>query len=816
MRLAMIEQEFIIGGMSCAACASRVERAVCKLDGTFRVQVNLLKNNLLISYDENKLSAQKIADAVSKAGYSACLKGDEALSLQQGQVSKQKLRLCLSLVLTLLVMIISMGPMAGLSVINNPLMAALSQLVLTAGVIFFEQKYFISGLKAVIHKTPNMDTLVAMGAGAAFLYSCYAAAKGGHHLYFESAAAILTLVSVGKYFEAKAKVKTADLLLKLMDLSPKSATIKKDDEEIEVEASQIKAGDLIILRQGDSLAADGTVVQGEGFADESALTGEVMPVKKKQGSPMLSASILKTGYVVVKASAAGDDTTLAKIIRLIEKTTSQKAPIARLADKIAFYFVPAVIAAAAVTAAAWLLAGARIEQALTFAVSVLVVSCPCALGLATPTAIMAGTGRGAALGILYKSAEALEAMGQCTTVIFDKTGTLTTGKIRLLSVRTAQGAPEAVCLLMASSVEAQSGHPIAKAVTEAAAARNLKPLPAQGFELIEGVGVSAKVAGEICHVGNLKLFEHLKIDDARIQDLKDEAVRAQKRGHSALFFARGGRVQALFILGDALKDEAQAVVAYFKEHKLKTMLLTGDSAEAALSLKERLDLARARGRLLPADKAQIVMECKSRGEMVCMIGDGINDAAALTAADAAVGVAGASDIALSSCNIALMRPDFGLCAAAHALSAATLRIIKENLFWAFFYNVIAIPVAAGLFYPWWGLSLSPMLAAFLMSLSSICVVSNALRLNWIKLTVPKSRQQEHTVMKKVMDVQGMHCNHCTSSVSKALSALPGITNVSVSLDEHKAVFDDEGLIDNETLCAVIASLGFECKGIQNA
>lgn len=813
----MIEQEFIIGGMSCAACASRVERAVSKLDGACSAQVNLLKNNLLISYDENRLSPQKIADAVSKAGYSAYLKGDEALSSQQGQVSKQKLRLWLSLGLTVLVMIISMGPMVGLTVIESQIISAAAQLLLTAGVIFLQQKYFISGFKAVIHKGPNMDTLVAMGAGAAFLYSCYAALKGEHHLYFESAAAILTLVSVGKYFEAKAKVKTTDLLLKLMDLSPKSARIKRGDEELEVEASQIKAGDLIILRQGNSLAADGEVVEGEGFADESALTGEPMPVKKKEGSTMLSASILKTGYVVVKARAVGEDTTLAKIIKLIDKTSSQKAPIARLADKIAYYFVPGVITIAVITAVAWLMVGAGVERALTFAVAVLVVSCPCALGLATPTAIMAGTGRGAALGILYKSAEALEAMGQCTTVIFDKTGTLTSGKIKLLSASTIDGAPEAVALLMAASVEAQSGHPIAKAVTEAAAQRGLKPLPASGFELAEGIGVSAKVAGEICYVGNLKLFEHLKLEeDAGAKALKEAALQAQKRGQSALFLVRGLKVQALFVLGDALKEEAPAVVSYFKEHKLKTVLLTGDSVEAAMSLKEKLDLYEARGRLLPADKALFIEECKKRGEMVCMIGDGINDAAALTAADAAVGVAGASDIAISSCNIALMRPDFGLCATAHALSAATLRIIKENLFWAFFYNVIAIPVAAGVFYSGWGLSLSPMIAALLMSLSSICVVSNALRLNWIKLSEPQSHQQEHTVMKKVMDVQGMHCNHCTASVSKALSALPGITNVQVSLDDHQAVFDDEGLVDNETLSAVIASLGFECKGIQNA
>lgn len=826
----MQKQSFDIVGMSCAACAARIDKAVREVDGVNDCNVALLKNRLTVIFDESKVSDEIIKLAVKNAGYTALDSTGKSFAAKADDkaVKAQKRKLILSIFLTLVLMSVSMGPMFGLVLIKDALINALCQLALTLFIMFIQRDYFKNGFKALLHFSPNMDSLVAVGAGASFLFSLFSLLnlKQGdsytvlHHevpLYFESVATILTLVYVGKYFEQKAKLKTTDAVVKLMDLSPKTARVKRGDKETVINADSLNAGDIVILKAGESAPCDGKVISGNAFFDESALSGESRLVKKEKGSNVFTASILSQGYIELDATAVGADTTFSKIIALIDEATTKKAPIARIADKVAAYFVPFVIIAALITFVAWLLLGASFALALTFAVSVLVVSCPCALGLATPTAIMAGTGKAASYGVLFKSPDAIEILHKADTVIFDKTGTLTYGKMAVRFIKSQDKALESINLMMAKSLEEKSDHPLAKAIVAKADALGLISFPVTAYKLNDGLGVEGLIGDDHYYLGGTRYLTYLNIE---VSDEDNNAIAAyEKDGFTVLCLIKEKSLLCLFAIGDDIKEEAFATVKKLKEENIKTVMLTGDSNGSAAAVAKKLEVDEYRAGLLPKDKADIIKDYQDKGHVVAMVGDGINDALSLTVADVGIGVSGASDIALSSCDAVLMKDSLYDVITAKVMSGKTIRNIKENLFWAFIYNVICIPMAAGVFYSSFNLRLTPMLAALLMSMSSLCVVTNALRLTTTKVeryakNVVDLNTKEN-IMKKEILIDGMHCNHCTASVNKALAALPGVSDVLVSLEDNKAVLNVGSLINDEMLKSVIEALGFKVTAIKN-
>ncbi|MCL1603293.1 heavy metal translocating P-type ATPase [Succinatimonas hippei] len=826
----MQKQSFDIVGMSCAACAARVDKAVREVDGVNDCSVALLKNRLTVIYDENKVNDDVIKQAVQNAGYKALDSAAKSFAAKadDAEVRAQKRRLILSVVLTLVLMSVSMGPMIGMILISDAAVSALVQLALTLCVMFIQRDYFKNGFKALFHFSPNMDSLVAVGAGASFLFSLfsllnlhigdsYSVLHDSVPLYFESVATILTLVYVGKYFEQKAKLKTTDAVAKLMDLSPKTARVRRNGKETVINADNLKIGDVVILKAGESAPCDGKVISGNAFFDESALSGESRPVKKEAGSDIFTASILSQGYIELEAKAVGADTTFSKIIALIDDATNKKAPIARIADKVAAYFVPAVILVALLTFIVWIILGAQFSTALTFAVSVLVVSCPCALGLATPTAIMAGTGKAASYGVLFKSPDAIEVLHKADTVIFDKTGTLTYGKMAVRFIKSQDKALESINLMMAKSLEEKSDHPLAKAIVAKADELKLVSFPVTDYKLNEGLGVEGRIGDDMYYLGGTRYLSHLDIKV--LPEIKKQIDDFEKEGLTVLCLIKNKELQCLFAVGDDIKTEAFATIRKLKEENIKTVMLTGDSAGAAETVAKNLQIDEYRAGLLPQDKADFIKEYQSKGHTVAMVGDGINDALSLTVADVGIGVSGASDIALSSCDAVLMKDSLYDVIIAKIMSGKTIRNIKENLFWAFIYNVICIPMAAGVFYSSFNLRLTPMLAALLMSMSSLCVVTNALRLTAVKVKrYEKQNLQvnlEDNIMKKEILIDGMHCNHCTASVTKALSALPGASDVVVSLEDKKAVLNVGALVNDEMLKSVIEALGFKVTAINN-
>lgn len=848
----MQKEKFAVSGMSCAACAARVEHAVCALDGVASCQVNLLQNSMQIAFDEDKVNDSLIEAAVKAAGYGAkreALPGSAASNTaaqdEEKALARQKRDLCLSFILTLALMSVSMLPMFGITLIADAQISAWTQAVLAALVMLLQRHYFIRGFKALFKLSPNMDSLVALGSAVSFLYSlyqsCFIPAGGSVHLlhhefplYFESAASILCLVGIGKYFEHKAKVKSSSAVSALIDLSPKLIRVRQPDgSEKLFSPDKVQKGAVVILRAGESLGVDGVVLSGDGFMDESSLTGESLGRHKGAGDKVLSGTILTQGYLEVGAEAVGADTTFAKIVQLMDDTVSQKVPIARLADVIAFYFVPAVITLALITFAIWyLLVGWDAAHSINFALCVLVVSCPCALGLATPTAVMVGMGRAARMGILFRNLEVLEILNKADVFLFDKTGTLTTGNMQLLSAVESRPGIAAFADLLTLSLESKSAHPIAKALVEAVKRKNphAAVLPVENFKELPGLGVSAEIAGQSYALGNIKLVDHMlsAAPADQLSKVCELAAKEEACGHVVLHLISGDSVLCSYILGDSIKPGAKELISALHQHGAVCSMLTGDRKAAAAYVSKELGLDSFKAELLAADKLSAITALQNDGHKVVMLGDGVNDALCLAKADVGIGVHGASDVAVSACDLVFMNSELRTLEKALALSAATYRNIKQNLFWAFIYNVLTIPLAAGAFYTAFGWQLNPMVAAFLMSLSSICVVSNALRLNFVKLTDADDgaangadaasgsvfAEKEEKIMAKVISIDGMHCAHCTASVLSALSALPGVKNVTVSLEEKCARGDFPESITDEMIKGVIAGLGFTVTEIK--
>lgn len=834
-----MKTKFDVTGMTCSACQAHVEKAVSGLDGVSLVNVNLLRNFMQVEYDEKKVNTEKIIAAVERAGYGASESGaktaEKTSSNGDSELKEMKRRLILSVCFLIPLFYICMGHMIGipipgiLSGHENMMIFVLTQLLLTVPIVALNFHFFRNGFKNIIHRSPNMDSLIALGASAAFVYSIYGSYMTAYfigrgdsliahgymmNLYFESCGMILTLITVGKYLEAKSKRKTSDAVGKLMNLAPKTAIVLRNGIETEIPASELVVGDIFLLKAGASVPCDATVIEGNCYVDQSALTGESIPVEKNIGDTLMSASVSTGGFVKCRCDRAEKDSTLSKIITLVEEASASKAPIARLADKISGIFVPAVIGIAILAAVIWLVATSDTSAALKAAITVLVISCPCSLGLATPTAIMVGTGKGASYGILIKSAESLETAHKVTTVVLDKTGTCTEGKPVLREIISV-GPSESELLSLVGSVESNSSHPLAKAIINYCNDNNAKLLPCENYAETEGGGLSGCVGGKNIFVGNRRLMEQNNID---ISQLISKAEKAAADGGIPLFAAIDKKSAGLLIVADTVKSTSKEAIDSFKSLGIRTVMLTGDNKNTAEAIKSQLGIDDVKAELLPADKTAVIREMQKSGECVAMVGDGINDAPALASADVGIAIGAGQDIAIESADIVLMKNDLRDAAESVRLSKATIQNIKQNLFWALIYNTLGIPLAAGLFYPIFRWQLDPMYAAAAMSLSSVCVVTNALRLNLFKLNrkdepIINDRRREVNDMKKTMYIDGMMCNHCTGTVSKVLNAIDGVS-ADVSLENKCAYVEISKEIADDVLVKAVTDAGYEVKSIE--
>ena len=788
---------FKVTGMTCAACSARVEKVTALVPGVEKVEVNLLAGSMRV-WAASEAVVQPVLQVVDGAGYKASVPGkkQEDSGVTDLPIKQMRTRIIVSVVFLVVLMYFTMGHMLHLPVPawyhgnENSMVAALLQFLLTLPVIVINREYYTRGLKALWHRAPNMDSLIAVGSGAAMIFGvialfriAYAMGHGdwdtvvryGSNLYFESAAMILTLITLGKYLETKAKGRTGDAIRKLMDLSPKTATVLVDGRETTVPIEAVKIGDLIVVRAGGSIPVDGTVLEGHASVDQSALTGESVPVEKAVGDPVSAATTDMDGYLLIRADKIGEDTTLSQVIRLVEDAGGSKAPIARLADKIAGVFVPVVMVIAAVTFAVWMLLTGQVETALNFAISVLVISCPCALGLATPVAIMVGTGRGAGMGVLFKNAEALENLHKVDTVVLDKTGTLTIGKPAVTDVF-ADSVDENTLVSIAASLEMKSEHPFAKAVLAHAAGRVYGA--ATEFETIPGQGVSAVIGGVRYYGGNRRLMDRMGIS-VKVYP------QAESSGKTLLHFGTAaGEYLGAIAAADVLKEDSSGAVAAMRKQKLKVVMLTGDNAKTADVIAKQAGVDTVISDVLPADKASAVTKLREEGNSVLMVGDGINDAPALVTADVGMAIGTGTDIAVESADIVLMHGSLTAISDAVALSRATMRNIRQNLFWAFFYNCLGIPIAAGVL-AGIGLQLSPMLGAAAMSCSSVFVVTNALRLRFFKAEkseeIKKVQIEKEVTMETVIKVNGMMCPHCQARVESVCKGFDGVTDAVVDL-----------------------------------
>lgn len=829
----MEKKQFNITGMTCSACSAHVEKAVLKLPGVKNASVSLLQNKMTAEFDEKLVSDAAVVRAVQAAGYGAQEAGAASVTAPRADAQSRALavRFWASVFFLLPLMYFSMGSMAGISRagVNNPGVCALWQFLCTLPVLYVNRAYFINGFKNLFRGAPNMDSLIAVGSGAAVtcgvwvLFSIIrlmgenalpAARAALHGLYFESGVMILTLVTLGKYFETRAKEKTSHALTALMKLTPPQASVRRNGQEMTVPARDLVPGDVVLVRAGERLAADGTVLAGFGAADESALTGESVPVSKTKGDKVSAGTVNLEGYFEFSVTRSGKDTALAQIIKLVEDANATKAPIARLADRVSGVFVPAVIAAALLTAAVWLLAGAEASFALSAAVSVLVISCPCALGLATPTAIMVGTGWGARHGILIKSAEQLEAAARINTVVLDKTGTLTTGVLQVTEI-ISPNMPEDEMLRLAAGLEFPSPHPFARAVLAAARERGAQIPPVQGFESVPGRGVRGVAEGRLVAAGNLRFMQENGVD---VSLLLGRAQAAADRGKTPLFFAADGRLAGLLLLADVLKPSAQEAVRALKNAQTDVILLTGDNAATARAVAAQAGVETVIAGVLPEGKEAEIRRLQAEGKRVAMVGDGVNDAPALARADAGIALGAGTDVSIESAGIVLMKDDLRDVSVSLQLSRAVLRNIKQNLFWAFIYNLIGIPLAAGVFYTAFGWKLSPVFAAAAMSLSSVCVVSNALRLrffkpqNLIHKNKEKFKKKEKN-MKKILVIEGMACSHCSRAVERALNAIPGV-QAQVDLSAKTAEVQSASVIEDDVLKKAVQDAGYEVVAIR--
>ena len=832
-------EKFVVTGMTCAACAAHVEKAANSLDGVDSAAVNLMLGTLVCSYDADKVTPQAIISAVEASGYGAAPADEAKRDIRREQEASARAmgrRLLWSVVCLVPLFYLSMGHMMGLPVPafmhRQPLAAALVQLVLCVPILILNRAYFTVGFSRLFKGAPNMDSLVALGAAAGLVYSLIEMGllAAGHvtgmpDLYFESAGMILTLVTVGKYLEERSKGKTTGAITALLALAPDVAVVRRSGTEVIVATDQIKAGETVIVRQGGRIPVDGTVVKGSGSVDESALTGESMPVEKTAGSKAVSATVLTSGYLEMTADRVGADTTLSQIIQLMEQAASTKAPISRLADKISAVFVPAVISIAVAAALLWAAAGGMgVRFCLSIGIAVLVISCPCALGLATPVAITVATGKAAEKGILIKSAASLELMGRVNTVVLDKTGTVTEGKPRVTDVLCAANVTEEELLCAAASLEKPSGHPLADAIVQEAERRSIPLCAVSDFAAVAG-GVQAVQDGKTLYAGNDRYMESIGADTAA---LRDAAARLAAQGKTPLYFAEGRQLLGVIAVADVVKPDSAAAIAALRRSGCEVVLLTGDNQRTAEAIARQVGVDRVIAQVLPQDKARCIEDLQKAGRLVAMVGDGVNDAPALVTADVGLAIGAGTDVAIESADVVLMRSSLMDIVDAAALSRATLRNIRQNLFWAFFYNSIGIPVAAGVLYPALGITLNPMIAAAAMSLSSVCVVSNALRLRGWKGSAPVRRgetpantqsepaapaaqhNEEEPTMKKTLSIEGMMCAHCAAHVEKALNALPGVT-AAVDLAGSSAVVT--GDVSDEALKKAVADAGYTVTDI---
>ena len=826
----MKKQLFNVTGMSCAACSARVNKAVSALNGVKEANVNLLKNSMVVDYDDTILSADDISAAVEKNGYGAFPTDKTAGQLKKITEIDLKTQLVVSIVLTIVLMYFSMGGMIGLPLpvwlqgTSGAGVLALTQLLLAGGVVFLNRGYFTNGLKALFYRSPNMDSLIALGAGAAFVFSIFGAYKImlalgagnaeqaahlAHNLYFESAAMILTLITFGKFLEAGAKQKTADAVARLVSLTPQTAVVLRGGKEETVPADQLIIGDIVVIKTGNRIPADGVIIQGNGIVDESALTGESLPVKKSVGDRVMTACISTAGYFLMRAEKVGQETTLAQIIRLVDEATSSKAPIARMADKISGIFVPVVISIATISAAVWLLCGASAGFSLSIGISVLVISCPCALGLATPTAVMVGTGRGAKQGVLFKSASALEMAGRIDTVALDKTGTVTEGRPRVTDILPVKGFSENDLMQIVVSLEKLSEHPLGLAVVAYAEKYAISLKEVSRFQQEEGAGITGGIDGVFCQVGNVRLLERAGIENT----LERQAQTLAEQGKTPLYCLKDSVLAGVIGIADPVKENSIAAVSAFKDMGLEVVLLTGDNAKTARAVAKTAGIDAVVSDMLPQDKETEIRKLQQSGKNVVMIGDGINDAPALARADIGMAIGAGTDIAIASADVVLIKNDLSAAVFALRLGRAVLHNIKENLFWAFFYNSVGIPVAAGIFYAAWGLLLDPVIAAAAMSFSSVSVVTNALRLRRFR-DKPLVRRRRIGMTKNIM-IEGMKCEHCANFVTKALQAVDGVESVAVDLVAKKAEVNAKAGVSNDALKKVVVEAGFEVTEIKD-
>lgn len=838
-------EKFVVTGMTCAACAAHVEKAANSLDGVDSAAVNLMLGTLVCSYDADRVSPQAIITAVEAAGYGAAPADDAKRDIRREQEESARAmgrRLLWSVVCLVPLFCLSMGHMMGLPVPGfmhrQPLLAAVVQLALCLPILILNRAYFTVGFSRLFKGSPNMDSLVALGAAAGLVYSLIemgllAAGQvtGMPDLYFESAGMILALVTVGKYLEERSKGKTTGAITALLALAPNVAVVRRSGTEVTVATDQIKAGETVIVRQGGRIPVDGTVTRGSGSVDESALTGESMPVEKIPGSKAVSATVLTSGYLEMTADRVGADTTLSQIVRLMEQAASSKAPISRLADRISAVFVPVVISIAVLAAILWATVGGMgVRFCLSIGIAVLVISCPCALGLATPVAITVATGKAAEKGILIKSAASLELLGRVNTVVLDKTGTVTEGKPQVTDVLCVPGVTEEELLCAAASLEKPSGHPLADAIVQEAARRSIPLCDVSDFTTVSGGGVQAVLDGNTLYAGNDRYMELI---GAGASVLRSAAEALAAQGKTPLYFAEEHRLLGVVAVADVVKPDSAAAIAALRRGGCEVVLLTGDNQRTAEAIARQVGVDRVIAQVLPQDKARCIQELQKEGRLVAMVGDGVNDAPALVTADVGLAIGAGTDVAIESADVVLMRSSLMDIVDAAALSRAALRNIRQNLFWAFFYNAIGIPVAAGVLYPAFQITLNPMIAAAAMSLSSVCVVSNALRLRGWKgarpdapapadksaaltdapnvITAAPAAQQEESAMKKTLTIEGMMCAHCAAHVEKALNALPGVT-AQVDLAGKTAVVT--GSADDEALKQAVADAGYQVTDIR--
>lgn len=846
-----MKQKFDVTGMSCSACSAHVEKAVSRVPGVDQVQVNLLQNSMVVEYEDEATDTAAIIHAVEDAGYGASVKDaheptkkaeNDLQKRTAEEAKKMKHRLGWSIVFLIVLMYISMGHMLGwplpgiLLGHENMMIFALTQLFLTLPIIYLNRKYYENGFKSLFHGAPNMDTLVAMGSTAAFVYSVsrlyvmgYAMGRGetdmahmaAMNLYFESAAMILTLVTIGKYMESRSKNRTSDAITKLVDLAPKTALVVRNGRETEIPADQVQVGETVIVKPGQGIPVDGVILEGTGTVDESAITGESIPVEKKVGDRVTGATVNRAGYFQMKADRIGEDTTLSQIIRLVEEAGGSKAPIAKLADKVSGIFVPVVITIAVITIIVWLLSGATFSFALASGIAVLVISCPCALGLATPTAIMVGTGRGAEQGILIKSGESLETAHLVDTVVLDKTGTITEGHPAVAAVRMAPGVTEAELLGLAASLEKASEHPLAEAIVRYAEEAGVEVSQATEFAAEAGQGVSGMVSGRKVLAGNQKMMDAQKVI---LDGMDAEAGKLSEEGRTVLYIAADQKLLGMIAVADPVKKTSAEAIREMEQMGLDVVMLTGDHEKTARAIQKQLGISRVIAQVLPQDKEREVRRLQEEGHKVAMVGDGINDAPALARADVGIAIGAGTDVAIESADIVLMKSDLLDAVTAVQLSRAVIRNIKENLFWAFCYNAIGIPLAAGVFYPLLNWQLSPMFGSAAMSFSSVFVVCNALRLKGFQpgfrkkcggktTAVSAEKKKGELTMKKTIKIEGMMCSHCTGRVDKALNALDGVT-ATVSLEDKAAYVTVDGAVTDEELKKAVVDAGYEVTGIE--